>query len=132
MGFGSDYLVSETIQLLIVHGQSNILCSDFKLDLFCDYLVSSLGKMNFILRKQSSNSDHGTGVFMFVFIFTGVLDEKKKACFSMIWWLAFASKHYYSVLHRSDCCLELLTCFAPVQIIYLKSHLVFHLTEFSV
>ena len=39
--------------------------------------MSSLEKMHFILRRQSRNSDHRTGVSMFVFILTGVLDEKE-------------------------------------------------------
>lgn len=48
-----------------------------KVDLFCDFLVCSLEKMHFILRRQSRISDHRTGVFMFVFILVGVFNEKE-------------------------------------------------------
>lgn len=48
-----------------------------KVHLFCDFLVCSLEKMHFILRRQSRIGDHRTGVFMFVFILMGVFDKKE-------------------------------------------------------
>ena len=43
----------------------------------------------------------------------------------------FTNDDYTSIPHRSHCCLNFLTCFAPVQIIYLNTDLVCCLLELS-
>lgn len=69
--------MSKRTALTIVFPGSSIFCSNFKVDLFGDILVSSLGKMHFVLGRQSSN-DHRTGVFVFVFILVRVFNEKER------------------------------------------------------
>lgn len=79
--------------------------------MFCDYLVSSLGKIYIILRNQSRNNDHRPGVFMFVFI---LMPNDFVVCFT--------NYNYTWISHRIH--LEFLTCFAPIHRVCLNTELV--------